>query len=640
MKLRDYFFLLIICIVILIATALGAFFFIAHHHVIDFSVLSHYDAQKPSILLDDEGNEWARFQLDKRNPVDGENIPQHLINAFIAAEDWHFFDHHGLSWKGIVRSIVTNIYYGRKAQGASTITQQLVKLLFFDLQKTFTRKIKEQLYAILVEQQFTKEQILHTYLNNVCFGCGIYGIEAASQRFWKKHAYDLSIDQAATLAGIIRSPAHYCPLIYPLSAEKRRNIVLAKMKLLGFITQEEYDNALLVSVAVEEKTINTYAPHLKEMIRVQLETFFGASALYTQGLSVKTTINSKMQSAAQSAFTTEIKRLRTEFKADIDGGMIVLDRKTGEIKALVGGFDFNSSKFNRVTQARRQIGSTIKPLIYAVAVDSGMVCSDVEIDEPFEMRQSNGIWAPRNYNKKFNGPITLAYALSHSNNIVSIKTFLKLNPHKVIDLAQKCRLQGPFHMYPSLALGCIDSTLYEVAGMFNVFANDGVYVEPYFISCVKNCWGSRLYNSTHTAERVLSTIIAGQIASVLCLGPERVKALYGKSNWIDSEAMSKTGTTNDSRTCWFVGSTPTLTVAVYVGFDDNRSMGDNVYPIKTAFPIWLAFNKAIGSIEKTFSYDSSLERIIIDEKTGEPSIIGKPGAISILIHRYINGDKE
>ena len=614
-----------------VSFVLGTFFFIAHNYVIDFSALSSYDCKKPCIVLDDEGNEWARFQLDKRDPVDITQMPQHIINAFLAAEDWHFFLHHGISWKGIVRSIMVNMYYGRKAQGASTITQQLVKLLFFDAQKTFTRKIKEQLYALLVEQQYTKEQILQAYLNHVCFGCGIYGIEAASQRFWGKHAHEISLDEAATLAGIIRSPANYCPLMYPLSAEKRRNIVLNKMKYLGFISEMECENAICTAVCVHSKNNDFFAPHVKEMVRMHMENHYGKTALYTQGFAVKTTINKEMQVAAQKVFHEEVVRLRAEFNADIDGGMIVIDRKTGEIKALVGGFDFVSSKFNRVMQARRQIGSTFKPLIYATAVKNGISCVSVEMDEPFELTQNNVTWAPRNYNKKFTGLMTLAHALSHSNNIVSIKTFLKIDPLACIALAKKCRLQGPFHTYPSLALGCIDSTLYEVAGMFNVFANDGIYVEPQVISWIRDNLGVRVYKASIIEERVISSSIVGQIASVLSLGLGRVKKLYHKSNWITSQAISKTGTTNDSRTCWFVGSTPSLTTAVWIGFDDNRPMGEDVYPIKTAFPIWLAFNKIIESLEKTFSYDSSLKSIVINERTGEPAVLGSPGAISILV---------
>jgi penicillin-binding protein 1A len=629
-KLYLFFYYFIIVVVLTGAFAWGALFFVMHNHVIDFSILSHYNHTQPSFLLDDEGNKWAKFQLDRRDPVDDERVPQHLVNAFIAAEDWTFFAHSGISWKGIIRSMAVNAYYGRRAQGASTITQQLVKLLFFDSQKTFTRKIKEQVYAILVEQQFTKDQILHTYFNHVCFGCGIYGIEAASQRFWSKHAHELSIDESAVLAGIICSPARYCPLVYPLSAERRRNLVLTKMRKLDFISQQEYDDAIKRCVDVKDKTMDSYAVYVKEMARTLLEDIVGKSALYSGGLHIKTTINKKMQCAAQEAFLGKMEELRKEFSDDLEGGIIVIDRKTGEIKALVGGVDFVSSKFNRAIQARRQIGSTFKPLIYAVAMDSGMQWSDTDNDEPLEIIQNNTIWAPKNYNKKFNGQITLAYALSHSNNIVSIKTFLRLDAQKIISLAKQAGMKGMFHAYPSLALGCVDGTLSEVAGMFNIFANDGVYVEPHLFSWIKNRWGERIYKAKIGKEKIITGVIAGKVASVLALGLGRVKNMYGAKNWIDSQAISKTGTTNDSRTCWFVGSTPTLTTAVYVGYDDNRSMGQDVYPIRTAFPIWLAFNKAVEQTEKIFSYDSSLQRIVIDEYTGNPSQLGIKGAISVL----------
>lgn len=609
----------------------GALFFVIHNHTIDFSILAQYNSARPSILYDDEGNEWGRFQLDRRDPVDGARLPQHVINAFIAAEDWHFFSHQGISWKGILRSIIVNIYYGRKAQGASTITQQLVKLLFFDSHKTFTRKIKEQLYAILVEQQLTKEQILYTYLNNVCFGCGIYGVEAASQRFWSQHAHEISVEQACTLAGIIRSPARYCPLVYPLSAQKRRDVILGKMRYLGFITEQEYEDYVSRAIEIKDKNYDTFAPHIKEMLRMSLESIVGKTALYSAGLQIQTTINRKMQIAAQHAFETEMIKLRGELGDELDGGLIVLDRKTGEIKALVGGYDFAASKFNRAVQARRQIGSIIKPLVYTAGIESGMTFADTAIDEPIELVQNGTIWAPKNYDKKFRGQVTLAYALSHSSNIVSIKTLLTVGPHPIIDLAKKCRVKSDFHAYPSLALGCVDATLCDGAGMFNVFANDGVYVEPHALSWIKDRWGARMYKTVADTERVIESRIVGQVKAALCLGPERVKTMYGAQNWIKSQAMSKTGTTNDSRTCWFIGSTPTLTTAVYVGFDDNRPMGHNVYPIRTAFPIWLGFNRAIDSAEKTFSYDPSLQEKIIDERTGLPSKLGKPGAIAILV---------
>ena len=229
------------------------------HQVVDFSSLWNDAINKPSIVLDDQGNEWTRFSVDKRTPVSYEQLPAHLINAFIAAEDWQFFNHVGISFKGIVRSLWVNMWYGKRMQGASTITHQLVKLMFLDSQKTVMRKIKEQFYVFLIEYQFSKEQILQTYLNHVYFGCGIYGVQAACQRFWAIDVADISLDQAALLAGIVKSPAHYCPLLYPLSAKQRRNTVLNSMRTLNFITHEHAQQAKEKEVIIKQTKNKEYA---------------------------------------------------------------------------------------------------------------------------------------------------------------------------------------------------------------------------------------------------------------------------------------------------------------------------------------------------------------------------------------------
>lgn len=614
------------------ASGIGALFCAMQYRWIDFTALEHYNPGKPTILLDDAGNEWARFQHDRREPIRLNQMPQHLINAFIAAEDWNFFHHNGLSWKGIVRSICVNLYHGRKVQGASTITQQLVKLLFFDSSKTFSRKIKEQLFALLIEQQCTKEQILEAYLNTVCFGCGIYGVEAASQRFWGKKTQDISIDEAATLAAIVCSPNRYCPLLNPLSAEKRRNTILTKMYTLHFIDDDVYAYSCATPLTLQKYERNDNALHFKEMVRLFLEQLVGKQAVYNGGLIVQTTLDSSMQLVAEQAFKNQHIKLSGTLGKEIDGALMTIEKNSGQIKALIGGADFIASKWNRALQAQRQIGSTFKPLLYAAALQAGIFLTDTEVDEPFELMQNNTVWRPNNWDLKFHGPITLAYALSRSNNIVSVKTLLKIGAEPVIELAKKSHLKGPFHTYPSLALGCIDATLKEVVGMFNIFAHDGKYVEPHYVSWVKNQWGTKIFKQKASEEQVLSPHISGKIAKVLELGLERIRKFFPKDQWLEGQAISKTGTTNDSRTCWFVGSTPQYTTGVYIGFDDNRPMGKNVYPIHTAFPIWLELHRTIKSVQHNFSYDSSLREVIINERTGNMLCDARlPGAISIFV---------
>jgi len=620
----------LIILILVCSLVLGGVFYIFHNHTIDFSILEHYNPGKASILLDDEGNEWARFQLDKRESIKLDQMPAHLINAFIATEDHTFFMHAGISWRGILRSMLVNLYNGRKVQGASTITQQLVKLLFFDSKKTFERKIKEQLYAIIIERQFTKQQILETYLNHVYFGCGIYGVQAACQRFWGKSAQEISIAQAATLAGILRSPGNYCPILCPLSCEKRRNLVLSLMNKHHFISPEEFEQAQSESLEVIALDSFILAPHLRETIRLFLEDLLGKQALYYEGLIIQTTINRHMQEVAESTFKKQCAQLKKTLRPDIDGGLISMDVHTGEIKALIGGYDFVRSKFNRALQAKRQIGSILKPLIYVAALQSGISFAQTEVDEPFELAQTNGsIWRPRNYNEEFNGKITLAYGLSHSNNIAAIKTLLKVGASSVIDLAKKCHVQGPFHEYPSLALGCIDVTLKEAIGMFNIFANGGEYVEPHYIKWVKNEWGTKIFKYAPQHNRVMQSKISDQVAKVMMLSLGRIRENW-KGAWLNCQAISKTGTTNDSRVCWYAGSTPTLTTAVYIGCDDNRSMGQNIYPSQTAFPIWFEINNKIGSSQAQFNFDPSLKEIFINENTGDATYAGAEGAIAIF----------
>lgn len=617
--------------VIIFSSLIGSVCFVTYHKCIDFSVLEQYQAGRPSILLDDQGQEWGRFQIDQREPIALEQIPKHLIQAFLAAEDHSFFEHVGISWRGIVRSFFVNLYHGRKVQGASTITQQLVRLLFFDAKKTYTRKCKEQVYALLVEQQFSKEQILELYLNHVFFGCGIYGVEAAAQRFWGKHAWEVTLDEAAVLAAIMRSPNRYCPLMYPLSAQKRRNVVLGCMYKLHFINESELKAAQAKPVRVQSQDNDQSAPHLKEMIRIFMEETFGKTRLYTGGLRIQTTLNRTLQKIAQKEFNEQFLKLRQGALGNVDGALITIAVKTGEIKALIGGVDFTTSKFNRATQARRQVGSTFKPCVYTVAIDNGMSFADTDVDEQLELLQPNGkVWAPHNFDEEFRGRITLAYALSCSNNIVAIKTFLAVGAAKVIALAQRCRLRGPFLPYPSLALGCIDATLKDVVGMFNVFANNGVFVEPYCITWVKDQWGTKIWKWSCQSERVISSPTASQVTKVLRLSLERLYRVRPQP-WVDGEIIGKTGTTNDSRTCWFTGSTPELTTAIYVGRDDNSSMGKGVFPTKTVFPIWIGLHRQVPLHQKKFVYDPSLQEVTINYKTGRKAFNDDPEAITLLV---------
>ncbi len=625
-KFLSYFFLtfiLILCFFIGIYTSI-----LNNHNLVDFSVLES-NSKKPSILLDDEGNEWARFELDRRENIKFDDLPKHLVQAFLASEDREFFNHSGISYKGILRSFFVNLYHGKIVQGASTITQQLVKLLFFDSQKTFKRKIKEQFFSLIVESQFSKQQILETYLNHVYFGCGIYGVEAASQRFFGKSVKNISIAQAATLAAVVRSPANYCPLLSPISAQKRRDLILNLMHNLRFISEFDFKEAIKeqINVKCENKKV---AQHLKESIRIFLEEKVGKQNLYCGGLKIQTTLNQKIQKIGEVEFNKQIEKLRKEINPQIDGGLICMENKSGEIKALIGGYNFCISKFNR-TLAKRQMGSIFKPILYACALDNGMKFNDVEIDEPIEINFEGNKWNPQNYTREFEGQMTLVRALSYSNNTISAKILLKIGCKKFVEFAEKFRFKE-LNPYPSLALGCVDATLIESTAAFNVFANNGCYVEPHFIKWIKDENGTKIFKTNNQKEQIISNKISDQVAKVLSIGLKRYVLRIDPNIKLNFDAIGKTGTTNDSRNCWFAGSCPNYTTGIYIGCDNNSSMGENIFGVRTAFPIWLSINQQIEHPIKNFSYDPSLKEVSINWKTGyENNDLLNPDVVQIYV---------
>ena len=610
------------------SAALGILFYSSEQPWVDFSVLEHYNPGKPSILLDDQGNEWGRFEYDKREIINYEQLPPCVINAFLAAEDWQFFNHNGLSYKGIIRSALINLTSFRRAQGASTITQQLVRLLFFETQKNFTRKIKEQILALVVEQQFTKQQILETYLNHIYLGAGIYGVEAACQRFWGISVKNCTPDQAAILAAIVRYPRKYCPLYDQKASQGRRNLILHNMLKLNFITKEKYEEARSKPVACVTHSQSNLGAHIKETMRLFLEEQFGKTKLYTAGLKIQTTLNRGMQHTAEKVFKRHMSLMHEQFTPDLEGALVCIEGSTGAIKSLVGGCNFNSSQFNRALQAKRQMGSTFKPLVFAQALAQGKNFTSIEVDEPFSLTLGGKEWTPGNAAKRFDGPMTLAHALSRSNNIVTIKAFIDADPHKVVSLAKACNL-NPTHAYPSLSLGCLEATPLDTVSMMNIFGQHGQLVEPYSIVWVKDQWGNRLYRSKPKKKQVLLPLIADQVAKVLTLRIEQARKRSPKL-FCPCDALGKSGTTNDARTTWYVGSTPRYTTGVYIGFDDNRSLG-NVFGSRTAFPIWRDFNEAIKQKPEKFSFDPHLEEITIDSITGEQCKLTEKNAMTILV---------
>lgn len=612
---------LLVIFLLLAAAGAGALVALLQSVQVDLARLDEPLLHSATIVYDDAGDEWLRFWRDRREPLAYTALPAVVIQAFVAAEDHDFFQHHGFSWRGIVRSIIVNSIRRRIVYGGSTITQQLVKLVFTSSERTFRRKIKEQLLALDLERRYTKEQIMQAYLNNVYFGHGIYGVAAAVGRFWQIDLAQLTVAQAATLAAIVKSPARFCPLTDIRAVLRRRNYVISMMQTLGMIDATTAEQAMQEELVVAPAA-SAIAPHAQEYIRQWLERRFGNALLYGSGLRVYTTINRALQTTALQITAQGVATLRKQLHLPVDIGLLMLDAQTGGIKALVGGASFTESQYNRALAAKRQLGSIIKPLVYAAAVAQGHRMDEVAIDEPLTIQIGSQQWMPRNHDRQFHGPMTLARALSLSTNSITIKTLLNAGYDAVLSMGAAAGLPMPQQGYPSLALGCIDVTVLQAAGMMNAIVHDGMYREPFCIQVVNDAWGTRLYTAQTMRRFVVTAAVAAQIRQVLMLGVKRYASIIPGAT-VTVPACGKTGTTNDSRTCWFAGATPHYTTALYVGTDNNVSMGANVFPSTTAFPLWLQLINAVGD-EGQFTTPDNLTTITIDWTTGAIDPAGVP----------------
>lgn len=601
-----------------VAAAAGAFVFMLNQEQIPVDLYHRFDNVKPGIVLDDQDQVLFRFELDRRSDITINDVPEVLVRAFVAAEDHDFFTHQGLSLRGIIRSFFVNLYHRRVVQGASTITQQIARLLFLTHDRTWWRKAQEVMLALQLERLYTKQQILELYLNNMYFGRGIYGVEAACQRFWAKSVKEVALWEAATLAAVAKSAKFYSPLNAPHSAKKRRNVVLTSMHKLDFITAEQLQSAkakaLRVADARQENVVRLY---IQEWVRMWAEQRWGKDAVYTQGLVIKTTINQQAQRAAEEAFVSVVSPLQRKMGPSLNGGLITLDTSSGAIKATVGGSNFYQSQFNRAFQAYRQVGSSFKPILYALAIALGYDLDEVFYDEQITFMMPNGsTWTPKNWNNRFEGPMTLIRALTFSNNLIAVKLLIKLGADKVAARARAFGFSRAIVEYPSLALGTPEASVVENAAAFNVFANHGVYVQPFLIDWVKDAQGKRLWQHEEKKKQLVDSLVCSKMVRALQVRMELAQQ-QSRDGWFDAESIGKTGSTNVAATTWFVGSTPDFTTAVYVGRDDGKPMGTHVFASKTAYPIWLALHRELPCAKQRFYIDPRLINVPIDWITGE-----------------------
>jgi penicillin-binding protein 1A len=674
----------------------------------DISQLKTYQPSLITTVYADDAATVAQFFLERRVLIPLERIPSILKEATLAVEDARFYVHEGIDLIGIARAARTNVQAGEVVEGASTITQQVAKMLFLTHRKTFERKLREVILARRIEQLLGKDEILEIYLNQTYYGHGAYGVEAAANVFFGKHVDQLTLDEATLIAGLPKAPTTYSPYNSPDRTLRRRTHVLRRLVETGYITLEQAQQAqdTPLRLRVRQEAV-AKAPYFIEHVRRYLEEQYGSTLLYRGGLKVHTTLDLSLQEAAETSlrnglikndrrrgfrgplghvdvaradridwekvqqipwseeqsplaaiyrrvkavvvgvdekrvqvrweggegvipFDTMLwayqpnpamdsanRRLRRPSEAlkvgdvilvdlsnpgeppkkaqvalaqepIVQGALVVLEPHTGYIRAMVGGYDYSRSQFNRATQAIRQPGSAFKPIIYATAIQRGISPARVMVDAPIVHEQADGkIWKPSNYDGAFWGSITLAEALAHSRNIIAIKLLETVGVKNVVDYAKRLGIRSPMTPTLALGLGASGLTPLELTAAYNVFASQGVRYDPQAVKWIEDADGQVLEKHASLGERVMSEqqafVMTSMLQNVVLRGTARAAKSLGRP------VAGKTGTTNDFIDAWFVGYSPNLVAGVWVGIDDQESLGSKEAGGRAALPIWMEF---------------------------------------------------
>jgi penicillin-binding protein 1A len=671
-------------------------------------------------LYSADGKPLYQFGAEKRIVVDLDAVPKQFLDGLVATEDAHFYDHVGVDPWGIARAIIKDVIHMRKAQGGSTLTQQLARSLFLKPEKTWRRKLQEMVLALQIEKSFTKSEILNFYVNQVYMGHGRYGIEAAARFYFGKPAKEMSLPESALLAGLVQRPEAYSPIRAPERATNRRNVVLRRMveeKKLDRDTATAAIKSPVVVAKVQDEDV--IAPYFVEEVRRYLDATYGEVALYQEGLEVYTTLDPALQRAANQAvfdglraldkrrgwrgvprnlikekedparFThatwmkppmvgrqrwgviTEVgkkdaavrlgewtahvdaagvkwtnKSIEKLFKVgdlapflvqkidegkktltvaldqepDAESALLVLDPSNGEVRALVGGWDFNRSQFDRATQSYRQAGSAFKPFVYAAALESGYTLAQTIFDEPtvFVDQATGDQYQPNNYYRKYYGITTLREAMEESRNIVAVKLLNEVGYGRTIDTARRMGISSALRPYPSMALGTMEVSLWDLVTAYSVFANQGVRVEPHFIRQVVDREGRVREEAKPRVVEAIRADVA-YLMTYLLEGVTEAGTGAAAASALDRVVAGKTGTTDDLADAWFVGFSPSLIAGAWVGFDQKKTLGEGETGAKAALPIWIEFMQAAheGKPVEKFTKPANIAYTPIDRRLGK-----------------------
>jgi penicillin-binding protein 1A len=572
------------------------------------TALENFEPIQGTKVYDETDELITEFHVERRIFVPLAQIPGPLREAVIATEDARFYSHFGVDPMGIARAIYQNFRRGRIVEGGSTITQQLAKVLFLTPDRSLERKLKEAILALELERRYTKDRILEMYLNHIYFGHGAFGVEAASRTFFGKPVIALTVGEAALLAGLPKAPSTYSPFEHPEAAVRRRGIVLGRMVEVGTLKSGQAGRLVKAELGlIPPERRRTTGQYYLEHVRQLLEEQYGGDIVFKGGLQVYTTLSPTMQLKAERTLREGLRALETRQALTTgakgtapskttapagdrpEGALLAIDPQTGHIKAMVGGYDFLKSEFNRAVQARRQPGSAFKLFVYLAALEAGLSPASIVEDAPVVYPAGRGgrEWKPDNYDRKFRGPITFQQALEESVNIAAVKVQERIGIRRTVDVVRRLGVESQLIENLSLALGASDLTLLEITSAYGTLPNQGAWVQPTAIRYVLDAQGKLLEENIPQARQALAPEVAYVMTHMLKGAVERGTGVGAKA--LGRPVAGKTGTTNDYSNAWFIGFTPQLVTGVWVGYDRPRSLGRDETGSRVAVPLWTTF---------------------------------------------------
>jgi penicillin-binding protein 1A len=605
--------------------------------------LQNYEPQGVTRLNDKDGNLVYQFYREKRIAIKFEEIPNITKKAFLSTEDWSFYKHVGIDIPGIARAVIKNFFRGRFAQGASTITQQLSRVLFLSPDKTIARKLREILLTFRIENRFTKDEILALYLNQIYLGEGTYGIESAAQKYFGKPVSKLTIAENAMLASLPKAPNIYSPFKDAKKALDRRNANLTLMFERDVITEKQFREAMKEPLpktsAVTDPKQNYFSFHILEELTKTMEI----DEIYRGKLQIQSTLDMKLQEASEKAITQGLKDYAARHKIPADkweklpqAAMVAIDPNSGEVRALVGGRAFSESQFDRILQAQRQPGSSFKPFIYGFALEKGYTQATAVLDAPLQYKNSKtGTWSPGNYDGKYEGYIPMRISLEKSKNTPTIRILEDVGLGSFQRWMSRFQITTKIANDLTVALGSSSMKLMELARSYAIFANGGFWVEPSFILSVKNDANEELWEKPRNSKpRVMEATTAGILTDML-RGVIQTGTGRAASN-LPCELAAKTGTTDNYVDSLFVGYSSELVVLVWVGFDQRKPLGFGETGAMSAGKIWrdVMAHHCSNDSPDDMNFSNELVWVDVDHETG---FLPNSMSVNILKEAFIKG---